>query len=101
MLATGRGTHIGIDILGKAFENRGYKKAQMIVGRIISLTAVLTLVWLTKSSIDFVIIEFEFGKPASFGIHTGFLVAIIPFGFSLIGYRFFYRFLFPPTPEPK
>ena len=37
--------------------------------------------------------ELEFGKAVFFGIHSGVLVGIIPFGFSLIGFRFLNLFI--------
>jgi TRAP-type C4-dicarboxylate transport system permease small subunit len=93
VLATGRRTHIGIDILGKYLEGKGMIKCQMMVTRLIALVSTFTLVWLVKASIEFAKIEFEFGKAEFLGIHNGFMVSIIPFGLSLIAYRFFYIFL--------
>lgn len=93
VLATGRRTHIGIDILGKYFETKGMEKSKNLVGRIISLASTLTLVWLIKASYDFTKIEFQYGKEEFLGIHSGFLVGIIPLGFILICYRFFYIFV--------
>ena len=55
--------------------------------------AFVVLCWLIKASVDFTIVEFRYGRLAFLEIHTGFLVTIIPVGFSLIAYRFFYRFV--------
>jgi TRAP-type C4-dicarboxylate transport system permease small subunit len=93
VLATGRGEHIGIDIIGKWFESRHMEKSLIFVRRIISLTSFLTLVWMIKASYDFFLVELKYGKPVFWGIESGVLVAIIPFGFSLIAYRFFYKFV--------
>ena len=93
VLATGRGEHIGIDIIGKWLESRNMEKGLVIVNRLISLTACLTLVWMIKSSYDFFLIELKYGKAVFWGIKSGYLVSIIPFGFSLIAYRFFYKFV--------
>ncbi len=93
VLATGRRTHIGIDILGKFFENKEMFRAQRLVGRIISLASGLTLVWLIKASYEFMLVELQYGKEEFLGIHSGFLVGIIPFGFTLIAIRFFVLFL--------
>ena len=93
VLATGRRTHIGIDILGKFFENKQMFAAQKGVERIISLGSTLTLCWLIKASYDFMIVELEYGKAEFLGIHSGFLVEIIPFGFSLIALRFAFIFI--------
>lgn len=93
VMATGRGTHIGIDILSKFFENQKRWGSLLWMKRFISLTSFLTLLWLIKASKDFALIEFEYGKEAFLGIHSGVLVSIIPVGFALIAYRFFTIFL--------
>jgi TRAP-type C4-dicarboxylate transport system permease small subunit len=93
VLATGRGEHIGIDIIGKWFESKDNKKALVWIRRIISLTSCATLVWMIKASYDFFLVELKYGKPVFWGIESGVLVAIIPFGFSLIAFRFFYSFV--------
>ncbi|MFZ9000469.1 MAG: TRAP transporter small permease [Bacteriovoracaceae bacterium] len=93
VLATGRHTHIGIDILGKFFENKKMYDAQKWVERVISLACTLTLIWLIKASYNFMVIEFEYGKEEFLGIHSGFLVGIIPFGFLMIAIRFGFIFI--------
>ncbi len=92
-LATGRGTHIGIDIIGKYFEAKKLDHLAIWSNRLITLSSFCTLVWLTKSSLDFMTIELKYGKPVFWGISSGYLVGIIPFGFTIIGYRFFFLFL--------
>jgi len=92
-LATGKKHHIGIDILSKFLETVQNEKMLLYLGRVISLTSFLTLVWLSKAAIDLSISEFEFGKFSFLGIHSGFLISIIPFGLILICYRFFYIFV--------
>ena len=37
---------------------------------------------------DFALVELEFGRETFLGIHSGWLVSIIPFGFAFIGLRF-------------
>lgn len=98
VVATGRGSHIGIDILERYLENQGHFKLQAWLERAISLVAFIVLVWLSKASWGFMQIEFEYGKVAFLGIHSGFLVGIIPAGFGLIAVRFLFMFLlsFPP-----
>ncbi len=93
VVATGRGTHIGIDILGRYLENRGsvYRKKSLHI--LVSLSSLLVLIWLVVSSLHFVNVELQYGRAIFWGIHSGYLVAIIPFGFFLIGYRFFYKFI--------
>jgi TRAP-type C4-dicarboxylate transport system permease small subunit len=93
VVATGRGSHIGIDILSKALEAQEKHLALLRLKRLISLVSCLTLAWLTLASWNFMQVEFEYGRAAFLGIHSGFLVGIIPVGVSLIAYRFFYVFL--------
>jgi TRAP-type C4-dicarboxylate transport system permease small subunit len=100
VLATGRKTHIGIDILGKYFESKNMMVAHAWVGRIIALVSFLTLLVLIKSGIDFVSVEAKYGKAVFLGIHGKYLVSIIPFGLSLIAYRFFYLLLNSWAKEP-
>lgn len=92
-LATGRKTHIGIDILGKYFESKNMMDAHRWVGRVIAIVSTITLIVLVKAGMDFVSVEAQYGKEAFLGIHSKYLVAIIPFGMSLIAYRFFYLFM--------
>ena len=94
VLATGRGTHIGIDIVGKYLETKDLRDASLWIGALISFICFVTLFWLVKSSAEFVAVEAKYGKEVFLGIHAKFLVAIIPFGFSLIGLRFLFRFIF-------
>jgi len=93
IIATGRGTHIGIDIIGKQLEVRGMKHHQMIINRIIYLASFGVLAWTIKAAIDFSKIEFEYGKVEFLGIHSGVLVSIIPMGFSGIAFRYLYLFM--------
>ncbi|MBT7610335.1 MAG: TRAP transporter small permease [Bacteriovoracaceae bacterium] len=93
VLATGRGTHIGIDIVGKYLESKNLEHYSLWITRIIALASFLTLVWLTVSAKAFMDVELKYGKPVFWGISSGFLVGIIPFGFSIIAYRFFYIFV--------
>lgn len=92
-LATGRGTHIGIDILGKFFESRKMMTAHMWVNRIINFASTIVLYFFVRLSIDFVKVEMEFGREIFLGIHSKYLVAIIPVGFGIIGIRFLLRFI--------
>lgn len=93
VVATGRKTHIGIDIIGRYFESQKKKEASRWVERITSVTSLLTLALLTKFSLDFVSLEAKYGKDVFLGIHSKFLVAIIPLGMSLMAYRFFHLFI--------
>lgn len=93
VLATGRGTHIGIDIIGKYLESMKKDNALVWIKGIVTLTSFCTLVWMIQASYGFLLVELKYGKPVFWGIESGFLVGIIPFGFALIAYRFFYQFL--------
>lgn len=101
VVATGRGTHIGIDILSKYFETKKNWQALLWMKRFISLVSCVTLIWLISASRDFAVIEFEYGKEAFLGIHSGYLVSIIPVGFALIAYRFGTLFLLSLFESPE
>ncbi len=54
------------------------------------LVSCVVLVWLIKAGVDFTVVEMEFTKDAGLGFLTsGYLVAIIPIGLSMIALRFF------------
>lgn len=93
VVATGRGNHIGIDLISKYFEVKKFDQAKFVVNRIILLTSGLVLVWMIKSGLDFTKVEMEFSKIEFWGIRSGYLVAMIPFGLSLIALRFFTLFI--------
>lgn len=89
-IATGRRTHIGIDLVGKFFESRKKWEAQRWVGRMTDLVSFLVLLVLIKACLDFVGEEAKYGRTNVFlHIHAKYLAAIIPFGFGLIALRFF------------
>ena len=88
VIATGRGTHIGIDIIGKFVESKGWVKLKDIINRLVMIVSILVLCWLTKASIDFTKVEMEFSKTEFWGIQSGYLVMLIPIGLSLIVLRF-------------
>jgi len=92
-IATGRGTHIGIDIIGKQLEARKLNHYQDLINRAIYLASFAVLIWMIKASIEFTKVEFEYGRAEFLGIHSGFLVSIIPVGFAVICYRYFYLFI--------
>ena len=89
VIATGRKNHIGIDILGRWLEAKDNVKLFNITQRLVLIFCIGTIIWLIVSSVSFMKTEFEFGREVFWGIHSGFLVGIIPVGFSLIGFRFF------------
>lgn len=91
-VATKKGTHIGIDVLGKYLESKNWHRFLVNVQRYIAVVSFITLIILAKAAFDFMQVEKEFGTEAFFGLHSSHLVAIIPIGFLLIAYRFFYMF---------
>jgi TRAP-type C4-dicarboxylate transport system permease small subunit len=93
VVATGRGNHIGIDLISKFLEIKGYEQAKVLVNRIILLSSALVLIWLIKSGIDFTKVEMEFSKVEFWGIGSGYLVSMIPIGLGLIAIRFFTLFI--------
>lgn len=93
VMATGRGSHIGIDIVSKTLEVQGRERWLLPIKRLISLVSFVTLLWLIQASYLFMTIELEYGRASFLGIHSGVLVGIIPVGFALIAYRFFYLFM--------
>ena len=93
VVATGRGNHIGIDLISKFLEIKGHDYTKIIVNRIILLTSALVLVWMIKAGLDFTKVEMEFSKVEFWGISSGYLVAMIPAGLGLIAVRFFTLFI--------
>lgn len=93
VIATGRGTHIGIDLVSKIIEMKGWVTAHKNINRIIYFSSFLAMVWLFKSSIDFTKVEFEFAKIEFLGISSGYLVSMIPVGVALIGIRYLAMFI--------
>ena len=91
ILVTGKGKHIGIDLLIKYLEHNPYW--HRMLKRVVSLISSVALIWLLKAGLDFLRSEMEFGKAEFLHIHSAFWVAVIPIGFALMSYRFFYIFL--------
>lgn len=92
-IATGKRTHIGIDIVGKYFETKKMMVAHAWVKRITDIVSVAALIFLTKGCIDFVAQEAEYGRIVFLGIHAKYLAMILPFGFGLMGLRFLLGFI--------
>ncbi len=92
-LATSKGAHIKIDLITHLVENAKSRFFYWLHRNMITLFCLITTLVLTKSSYDFFSVEREFGGEAFLGLHSSVLVAIIPFGMSLISLRFFNRLL--------
>ena len=88
VLATGKGTHIGIDLVSRILEARGSEAALRWLRALIALASTVVCYFLFQAGLDLAKVELEMGRPSFLGIHTGVLVSIIPFGMSLIGFRF-------------
>ncbi len=91
VLATGRGTHIGIDILGKYLEQADNEKLLKSINFIINFVTFFVCIWLVKASYEFFKVEMQYGKPVFWGISSGYLVGITPLGFGIIAFRFLVR----------
>lgn len=89
VIGIGKGTHIGIDILGRIVESKGWHKIRLMFNQFIMVVSIAVLVWLLKAGIDFTKIEMEFSKEEFWGIQSGYLVMIIPIGVALLISRFF------------
>lgn len=99
-LAAGSGKHIAIDIFSKILESWDNPRLLKGFKVFISIVSALACLWMVVASIEFTKSELEFGKESFFGIHSGFLVSIIPFGMTLIFLRFVLRvFLIPGKAE--
>ena len=90
VVATGKKTHIGIDIIGKTLAKKYGPDVGRNIERVISLASGLTLLFLAWAGWNYVEVEAEYGKAHFLGIHSRYLAAIIPFGTLLIAYRFFF-----------
>ena len=94
VVATGRGGHIAIDIISQSLRAKGKEKSLKIIKKAISFISFCVLLWLSWTSLYFIEMEFMYGREVFWGIHSGFLVSIIPFGSILIAYRFLIRTFF-------
>jgi TRAP-type C4-dicarboxylate transport system permease small subunit len=93
VIATGKNAHIGIDILGKYVESRGWHSLKNLISKFILLVSIIVLFWTIKSGIDFTRVEMEFSKAEFWGIQSGYLVMIVPIGLSLVALRFIFILL--------
>lgn len=87
-LATSKNVHIKVDVLTKVVENSHSKILQWLHRNLVSFFCLVVTSVLMKSAYDFFLVEREFGNHAFLGIHSSWLVGIIPFGMGLIALRF-------------
>ena len=92
-LATGSRSHIAIDIMGRIFTTLGWKRINRLLEKIILAFCIFAVFWLAYAGYQFTLVEIEYGKEEFLGIHSSVLVAIVPFGLLLIGFRFCYQLL--------
>lgn len=95
ILTTGRNQHIGIDLISKYIENKHNNFLSTLIARFINLVCFLTLLWLISSSLTLVKDTFMYEGIVFLGIHRGHLTSLIPIGFSLMAFRFFYGLIDP------
>lgn len=88
VIACQKGQHIGIDILGKLLEGKKHQKLRRGWQVFLSLVSMLGSLALSYSGYEYFLIEREYGDIGMLGVHTSFLVGIIPVGFLLIAIRF-------------
>ena len=93
IVATGRGTHIGIDIVGKLAESKGLHHLKDGISKVIMIASIVVLGWMIKAGVDFTRVEMEFSKTEFWGISSGYLVMLIPVGLSLLALRFIFVFI--------
>ena len=93
VLATGKKSHIGIDIIGKLLAQKYGPAIGCHIERIIALASIATLLFLAWAGWNYVQVEAQYGKAHFLGIHSQYLAAIIPIGFLLIAYRFLFLFV--------
>jgi TRAP-type C4-dicarboxylate transport system permease small subunit len=99
VLAIGKRQLIAIDIVARSLEKANFHRTQKYLERVILVVCIGSLIWLNCGSIEFINYAFEFEGVDFLGIQRGCLVAIIPIGFSLMIYRFFYRLILSICPN--
>lgn len=92
-LATSKGAHIKVDLLSHLMEASKSKIIHWMHRNLVALFCLVTTIVLAKASYDFFLVEREFGSVAFLGLHSSYLVAIIPFGMGLIALRFLNKLL--------
>ena len=102
VLAVGKGQHIAIDLYGKHLAARKNWRAFFLHKKCLALISSGTIFWFAWASWPFAASEWQYGRPDFLGIHSGLLVSIIPFGFILLGVRFFLVLFLPAeVPAPR
>ena len=92
-LATSKGVHIKVDLLTHLVDRSSFKFMKWLHRNCVGLFCFITTLTLTIAGKDFFLVEREFGTEAFLGLHTSYLVMIIPFGMGLICLRFLNQLL--------
>jgi TRAP-type C4-dicarboxylate transport system permease small subunit len=92
-LAVKKDNHIRIDLTAKILESKGLVKTERAFFYITNTVCSFGCLWLSKSAYDLFVSELEYGKEVFLGIHSSALIGIIPIGFIVISYRFFYKLI--------
>lgn len=87
-LATSKNVHIKVDLLTKVVEASSSKILHWLHRNLVTFFCLVVTVALTKAAYDFFLVEKEFGTVGFLGIHSSWMVGIIPFGMGLIALRF-------------
>lgn len=82
--ASAKGTHISIDLLSRSLESLEKRWLVKLHQTLVALISLSILVALVVAGYRFMQVELVYGRPVFFGIHSAYLVGIIPMGFALI-----------------
>ena len=91
--ATRMGSHISIDLLGRSLKNSKHRLVALSHYVFISAASLAILSWLINAGYRFYEVEVAYGRPGFFNLHSSYLVAIIPVGFTLIALQFLFDIL--------
>lgn len=92
-LAAGEARHIRIDLLSRTLKPAVRNGLERVLFALTGLVCIA----MTVASVRIVALEYEFADLAFLGVPRWFVLAIIPFGFALMGWRFIrHSILGPP-----
>lgn len=83
-LAMNKRKHISIDLLGIYLRSKKNKSISRKINFVIDLVTAFIIIYLLYACIEFVKSEAQYGKMVFLGVHSKYLVGIIPMGFSLM-----------------
>lgn len=94
--AIGYGQHIAIDLLGRFLQSQKRWGLYRWHQKLVTLASLGGVLWLLLASLPFVVSEWNYGGVRFLGLKSGLLVALIPFGLTLLVLRFFLQLFLPP-----